>query len=164
MNTTLVAVWGPFTTDTSLGELSAAQFSSNPKDSDFYFFLFFFQHNILNLSLSSGNTWTRGQVNHHFSIFLLILREQQSVFQQNKPMNACLSWWPNEKATRMKKSLKRSSALLWARPFIQLAVDNAIPGFLFYVTNHSKHMHGQHMLNKTIHMAYLILKWRWLCR
>lgn len=65
---------------------------------------------------------------------------------------------------KKKKSLKQSSALLWAKPFIQLAVDTTIPGILFYVTNHSKHMHGQHMLNKIVHMASLILKWRQLCR
>lgn len=59
-----------------------------------------------------------------------------------------------------KKSLKQSLALLWAQPFTDLTVDMTIPRILFYVTNHSKHMHGQHMLNKMVHMASLILKWR----
>lgn len=63
-----------------------------------------------------------------------------------------------------RKSLKQSSALLWAKPFIQLTVDTTIPRILFYVTNHSKHMHGQHMLNKIVHMASFTLKWRGLCR
>lgn len=54
--------------------------------------------------------------------------------------------------------------MLWAQPFTDLTVDMTIPRILFYVTNHSKHMHGQHMLNKMVHMASLILKWRWLFR
>lgn len=38
-----------------------------------------------------------------------------------------------------KCSVKESSALLWAKPLTQLALDTNVPGSLFCVTNHSKH-------------------------
>lgn len=52
--------------------------------------------------------------------------------------------------TRMKKkrSVKKSSALLREKPLTQLAIDTTVPGSLFYLTDHSRHMHGQHMLSK----------------
>lgn len=66
---------------------------------------------------------------------------------------------PKKKATRRRKncSVNKFSALLWAKPLTQLAIDTTAPGSWFYVTNHSKHLHGQHMLSKISiwHLLYL---------
>lgn len=70
-----------------------------------------------------------------------------------------------KQATRMKKkrSVKKSSALLWEKPLTQLAIDTSVPGSLFYLTDHSRHMHETTHAEQNISVASPAPEWRRLC-
>lgn len=68
-----------------------------------------------------------------------------------------------KKGTRVKKIIKAISSFAVGKAF-HSACCRPLFQASYFVTNHSKHMHGQHMLNKIVHMASLIPKRRGLCR